>query len=51
MRFARSLHLCAIAAFASAVIALILGEHLVATIMFTVATVAFLALLILPGRR
>ena len=51
MRFARSVHLCAIAAFVSAVIALILGEHLVATIMFTLAAVAFLALLILQRRR
>ncbi len=51
MRFARSLHLCAIAAFALAVIALILGKHLMATVMFTVAMVGFLALLILQRRR
>ena len=51
MRLARSLHLAALAAFALAVIALILGEHLVATVLFLIAAVGFLASLILQRRR
>jgi hypothetical protein len=51
MRLARSLHLAALAAFALAVIALILGEHLVATVLFLIAAVGFLTSLILQRRR
>jgi hypothetical protein len=51
MRLARSLHLAALAAFALAVIALILGEHLVATVLFFIAAVGFLVSLILQRRR
>ncbi len=51
MRLARFLHLSAIAAFALAVIALILGEHLAATILFFAATAGFLATLIFQRRR
>ena len=51
MRFTRSLHLSAIAAFALAVIAMVLGKHLVATALFSIAAVGFLAALILQRRR
>jgi hypothetical protein len=51
VRLARSLHLAALAAFALAVIALIMGEHLVATVLFFMAAVGFLASLILQRRR
>ncbi len=51
MRLARSLHLSAIAAFTLAVIALVLGEHLAATVLFFVAAAGFLVTLILQRRR
>lgn len=51
MRLARTLHLSAIAAFALAVIALILGEHLAATILFLIAAAGFLVTLILQRSR
>ena len=51
MRLARSIHLSAIAAFALAVIALILGEHLAATVLFVLAAGGFLATLILQRRQ
>ena len=51
MRFAHSLHLSAIAAFALAVIAMVLGEHLVATVLFVIAAAGFLVTLILQRRR
>ncbi len=51
VRFARSLHLSAIAAFALAVVAMVLGRHLVATALFVIASVGFLAVLILQRRR
>ena len=50
MRLARSLHLSAIAAFAIAIIAMVLGEHLVATVLFSIAAAGFLAALILQRR-
>ena len=51
MRFARSLHLSAIAAFTLAVVAMVLGEHLVGTALFSIAAVGFLVALILQRRR
>ena len=51
VRFARSLHLAAIAAFVLAVIALALEESLVATVLFMVAAAGFLTTLILQRRR
>ncbi len=51
MRFTRSLHLSAIAAFALAVIAMVLGRHLVATILFVIAATGFLVTLILQRRQ
>ena len=50
MRLARSLHLSAIAAFALAVIAMLLGEQSVATVLFLIASAGFLAALILQRR-
>jgi hypothetical protein len=50
MRLVRSLHLAAIAAFTLAVIAMLLGEQLVATVLFVKATAGFLATLILQRR-
>ena len=51
MSFTRSLHLAAIAAFALAVIAMLIGEHLLATALFVVAAAGFLGTLILQRRR
>jgi hypothetical protein len=51
MRLVRSLHLSGIAAFALAVIFLVLGEHLAATVLFVIAAACFLATLILQRRR
>ncbi len=51
MRFARALYLSAIAAFALAVIAMVLGENLVATVLFLIAAAGFLTTLILQRRR
>lgn len=51
MRLARFLHLSAIAAFALAVIALVLEQHLAATVLFFVAAAGFLATLIIQRRR
>ena len=51
MRLARYVQLSAIAAFTLAVIALALGESLVATVLFMVAAVGFLTTLILQRRR
>lgn len=51
MRLARTLHLSAIAAFTLAVIALVLGENLAATVLFLSAAACFLATLILQRRR
>ncbi len=51
MRLARSLHLAAIAAFALAIIAMVLGEQLAATVLFAIAAAGFLAALILQRRR
>jgi hypothetical protein len=51
VRLAGSLHLTAIAAFALAVIALILGKHLVATVLFVIASAGFLATIVLQRRR
>ena len=51
MRPARYLHLAAIVAFIFAVIALALGEQLASTVLFVVATIGFLAALILQRRR
>ncbi len=51
VRPARYLHLAAIVAFVLAVIALALEESLVATVLFMVAAVGFLATLILQRRR
>jgi hypothetical protein len=51
MRLVRTLHLSGIAAFALAVIFLVLGEHLAATVLFVIATACFLATLILQRRR
>jgi hypothetical protein len=47
VRVARSLHLSAIAAFALAVVALLLERHLAATVLFFAAAAGFLATLIL----
>jgi Flp pilus assembly protein TadB len=51
VRPARYLHLASIVAFIFAVIALAVGEQLVATVMFLVAAVGFLVTLILQRRR
>ena len=51
MRLVRSLYLAAIAAFAVAIIAMVLGEHLAATVLFVIAAAGFLASLILQRRR
>ncbi|HSL01244.1 MAG TPA: hypothetical protein VK869_12985 [Rubrobacteraceae bacterium] len=51
MRLARFLHLSAIAGFAIAVVALLLEQHLAATVLFFVAAAGFLATLILQRRR
>ena len=51
MRVVRSLHLAGIAAFALAVISLVLGKHLEATVLFVIAAACFLATLILQRRR
>ncbi len=51
MRIVRSLHLAAIAAFTLAVIAMLLGEQLAATVLFLIAALGFLATLILRRRR
>ncbi len=50
MRLARSLHLGAIAALTLAILALALGEQLVATALFIVASVGFLIVLVLQRR-
>ena len=51
MRLTSALQLAAIAAFAIAVVALMLGKSLAATALFLVATAGFLATIILQGRR
>ena len=51
VRLAGALNLVAIAAFALAVIALILGNNLLATVLFGVAAAGFLATMILQRRR
>ncbi len=51
MRLAHSLQLGAIASFTLAVIALALGESVVATVMFIVAAGGFLLVLILQRRK
>ncbi len=51
MRLVRGLHLAAIAAFTLAVISLVLGRHLVATVLFVAASAGFLANLVLQRRR
>ncbi|MDP8973818.1 MAG: hypothetical protein M3N45_11780 [Actinomycetota bacterium] len=51
MRLASLLQLIAIAAFALAVISLILEKHIVATILFVVATAGFLATILLQRRQ
>jgi hypothetical protein len=51
VRLARSLQLGAIAAFTLAVIALVRGKSLAATVLFIVAAVGFLIVLILQRRR
>ena len=51
MRRVRSLHLAAIAAFALAIIAMVLGEHLAATVLFLIAAAGFLVTLILQRRQ
>ena len=51
MRFTRSLHLVAIAAFTLAVIAMFMREQLAATILFLIATAGFLATLVIQRRR
>lgn len=50
MRVARFLHMSAIVAFALAVVALLLEEHLAATVLFFVAAAGFLATLVLQRR-
>ncbi len=51
MRLARSLYLSAIAAFALAIIAMLLGEHIAATVLFVIAAAGFLGVLILQRSR
>lgn len=51
MRPARALHLAAIVSFVLAVVALILGKSVAATALFFVAAAAFLATIVLQGRR
>ena len=51
MRLAGFLQLTAIAAFALAVISLILKKHAVATVLFVVASAGFLATILLQRRQ